>query len=474
MKTIDEERRPDAMEDAGQFDRTAVQACAVLAIGLAFAIAVAQQRFHLNGNFYFTYWTWTWRDLGIFKTAALTLAPFLLIAGVLWSEEKGRSRSLWLPLALLALANYLLQVLSMLADPRGLDLVRQIVSSGQATSYFVNATAIQNPLEWLAHFQEAQLELHAMTHPPGPILFYYGFFKLLGPHTGALIGGCAVGLLASVGAAVMYAFAGLWTPDRRIRLTACAFYALLPALAVFFPEFDQIYPIFSMLLILFWVKALDQSSRDAQLRYAAYAGALLFAITFFVYNLLTTGTFLVYFGLYWWWRAHWSRPAWMLLLRTSTVIAATGAGLYMALWLATGFQPIASFRHALANQAKLQWRPYYPFPLWDPYDFIMGTGIVALPILVLHLRRLRGQAAQRSTALTLIGLAVILTVDVSGLLRGETTRVWLFLQPLVVVPVAMELRRFSWNWRFSRFSGGSWRALRPRCPLSIHLAWTRD
>jgi hypothetical protein len=95
-----------------------------------------------------------------------------------------------------------------------------------------------------------------MTHPPGPILFYYAFFKLLGPRTGALIGGCVVGLLGSAGAVVMYMFAGLWTSDRRTRLTASAFYALLPALTVFFPEFDQAYPLFSMLLILFWVRAL--------------------------------------------------------------------------------------------------------------------------------------------------------------------------------------------------------------------------
>jgi hypothetical protein len=137
-------------------------------------------------------------------------------------------------------------------------------------------------------------------------------------------------------------------------------------------------------------------------------------------------------------------------------VVATCAGLYAALSLATGFHPVASFRHALANQAKLQWRPYYPFPLWDPYDFIMGTGIVAVPVLAFRLQRLRDPAGRNSMALTLIGLATILTVDLSGLLRGETTRVWLFLQPLVVVPVAMELQRFTWSWRISIFTLQWW------------------
>jgi hypothetical protein len=63
---------------------------------------------------------------------------------------------------------------------------------------------------------------------------------------------------------------------------------------------------------------------------------------------------------------------------------------------------------------------------------------------------------ERQTVLTVVALATILTVDVSGLLRGESTRVWLFLQPLVIVPVAIELARFPWNWRLAIFSLQWW------------------
>jgi hypothetical protein len=166
-------------------------------------------------------------------------------------------------------------------------------------------------------------------------------------------------------------------------------------------------------------------------------------------------TFLLYFGIYWLSRENWARPARLRLLRISVIILAVCAGLDVLLRLATGYHPIATFRHAFANQVKINWRPYYPFPLWDPYDFLLGTGILAFPILVLHVHRLfrqqrpfRGWDPQRdSAALTLIGLAGIFTIDASGLLRGETTRVWLFLQPLLVVPVAMELCSFPWKWR---------------------------
>ena len=173
----------------------------------------------------------------------------------------------------------------MVADPRGIDLVRQIVASRGATSYFFDATRIHEPLrQWLAHFPTAALERHSETHPAGPILFYDAFLTVFGPFTGALIGGFAVGLLGSAGVVVMYAFAGLWTPDPRTRLTASAWYALLPALTVFFPEFDQAYPVFSMLLILFWVRALE--TPPAALRCGVATGLVLFTATFFAYNLL--------------------------------------------------------------------------------------------------------------------------------------------------------------------------------------------
>jgi hypothetical protein len=94
----------------------------------------------------------------------------------------------------------------------------------------------------------------------------------------------------------------------------------------------------------------------------------------------------------------------------------------------------------------------------DPYDFLLSTGVIAAPILWFHLRKARKEfgANPGSTALTLIALATVLTVNLSGLLRGETARVWLFLQPLVVVPVALELARLRSSWRLAIFAMQWW------------------
>lgn len=432
---------------------TARQAGVILAVGLAFALGVIYEWGPLNGFFSLTKWEWPWQDLGTIQMGLALLAPFLLVLGVVWSVDRTSSRvPMWFWLAALVIANLCFQLFSVLADPRGPERILQIVSSANATSYFTDALTIQHLRDWLSHFDRATLHGHSATHPAGPIVFYYIFVRLFGPDVGALLGGCSVGLVASSGSVVMYHFAGLWTSDKRVRLLASAFYALLPGLTIFFPELDQVYPIFSMLLILTLVKALSVSS--AWYRYALALGAVLFAASFFAYNLLTIGAFLLYYGLWWLWREGRRRAAAFTVLRTAAVSLIAAALLYLLLWAATGYNPPAALRHALKMQdATARWlgRPYRIFILPDLYDFTLAAGIIVIPILWFHLSKLRDEFKNNPNgmALTLIGLATILTVDLSGLLRGETARVWLFLQPLLVVPVAVELARVRWPWRVS-------------------------
>jgi hypothetical protein len=443
--------------------RLSLQAGVVLAVGLAFAVGVILKQAPLNGFPTLIHWLWPWRDLPVFKTAVILLAPLMIIGWVLWrmendegfgssSEAKPPRAEPWGLLCLLALSNFLLQLLAMVAAPRGIKLVGDIVRSPRATSYFTDATKIQGLVDWLRTFHQAHLGFHSSTHPPGPVLFYYVFVKLFGPNA-AQIGGYAVGLIGSLGVLLIYRFAGLWTNDRKARLTASAFYALVPALTLFFPEFDQCYPVLAMLLIFFWVKALN-TSRPVSIP-AVYLGLVLFTTTFFAYNVLTVGAFLAYYGLYWLCleRAT-GLSRWGTLLGTCGIALGVFVALHAILWQATGFEAIASFRRARAAQAfyaVMLNRPYAAAALVDPYDFFLGAGMMALPLLILRLRR-----SMPDRALTLIAVATILTVDLTGFLRGETARLWLFCQPLLAVPVALELSSYRWRWRIAIFATQWW------------------
>lgn len=441
---------------AARFPALNYEAVTVLAVGVLFSLGVVLQLTPLNGSLRLTGWEWPWRgDIGIVNSLLLLAVPFAFISYALRIAERQSTLRVWLCLGLLAVGNFLMQIMGILSDRRGIELVQEIVLSPITTSYFLDASQIHGLSQWFRHFDHARLAVHSSTHPPGPILFYYVFFKVFGSPTGAMIGGIAVGCLASLGVLVTYAFAGLWTDNRRTRMIASALYALLPATSVFFPELDQVYPIFAMLLILFWCRSLE--SRKKIPSEAIYFGLTLAVSLFFAYNLLTIGAFLAYYGVYWVWRQRWTKLSFVTLLRNSVIGAGVCMGVYFLLWLATGYDPIAVFFNALSNQAVLEAlmnRSSALFGLFDPLDFFLGAGMMVLPLILLQLgRNVRGFDRMRpEVALTLIGLATILTIDLSGVLRGEAARVWLFLQPLVVVPAALELARFEWRWRLAIFS----------------------
>jgi hypothetical protein len=128
---------------------------------------------------------------------------------------------------------------------------------------------------------------------------------------------------------------------------------------------------------------------------------------------------------------------------------ATFAVLHTLLWLATGYRPVHSFLHALATQDGLaagMRRPYLACLGFDLYDFALGGGFLPAVLVGLFLLRRADEvpeAERQARLLTTLGLLGILIVDLTGVLRCETARVWLFLQPWVLVPAALELRKWA-------------------------------
>lgn len=414
----------------------------VLIAGGAFALGLLLGIDGFNGPWY---WRWPWRQPASAWPILLLAIPLPAIMAALRKpvlESRRDLRGRWL---LLVVASFALQMFGMLSYPESIDRLHALVASPVATSYFTDAAKIDDLSHWLRHFHTAQLELHSSTHPPGPIVFYYAWLKLLGPVHGALGGAMAIGLWAAFGVFAMWSFAGLWTERVDERLTACALYTLLPALIVFFPEFDQVYPIFAMLMALAWVRAL-QGVRGAAIGLAV----VLFLASLFAYNLLALGAFMAIHAVWFAVEHRGSREAIGRLCTAAGVALAGFAALHGLTWLATGYDPIRSFEHALAVQAQhaaLLDRPWVGCVVFDLYDFLLGSGMIAAPLILVFLLGRGIDERSHAVALTWIGLATILVVDLSGLLRAETARVWLFLQPFVIVPAAIALSRFGTHER---------------------------
>jgi hypothetical protein len=418
---------------------TRTQFLSTAAVGLVFVVGVLLGVSFLNGPWY---WKWGWRDLGLSRVLLLHAIPFGLLAGAIWRIRRFREEDSPLPLlGLLFAVAVALQVSGAWSEPGGPGRIRAIVESPGTTSYFTDAVRVSRQPGWLSRFHEdSELKLHSSTHPPGPILYYLLFIRLFGG-SAAVIGGLALGALSCFALPALYHCGGLWGLSARHRLTACAFYCLLPATSLFLPEFDTVYPVFTLLLIGCWARALGGSATSA----VAFGGVL-FLSTLFAYNLLTLGTFLAgYFVFSAATIAPEGRPR---LLFGAEVAALSFLGFHVLFAVATGYDALASFRHATSTQRELAAtydRYYWPSVLFDLYDFALGAGFLVAPLVLYYGESFLEEFEWSRADLVVgaLGLSTILVTDMSGLLRTETARVWIFLQPLWVLPAATRIVRWS-------------------------------
>jgi hypothetical protein len=406
----------------------------VVGVGAAFCVALFLELPGLNGTWY---WQWPWRSLDVIDTLAVFAAPLLVLGLVawLWSRAQPSAADARVLVCGLVVCEILLQWARVRAEPGGWAWLQAIVQSRDATSYYTDAARIDDVGAFLRDFSWKRLEHHSSTHPPGPVLYYWVLVRLFGPEPAALIGGALIGVLASAGVAVAYVFAGLWTIDPARRLGGCFMYALMPALVAVLPSFDQVYPILTMFALLAWRRAFERTSAAVGL------GLLAFLMTMLAYQFLLLAIPFAIYAFAELRERSWDPKLRIAIVRATAIAFGVWLGLNVFVAVVTPFNPFESFVAALGRQARYQafmQRPYGTSLIYDPYDFFLGGGVMLIPLLVIHFAR----ESRPRVVLTTAGLLSIAIVDVSGLIRCEAARVWLFLQPLVVVPAGLTLATF--------------------------------
>jgi len=83
------------------------------------------------------------------------------------------------------------------------------------------------------------------------------------------------------------------------------------------------------------------------------------------------------------------------------------------------------------------WPGTVPF---DLTDFAMGTGWISVGLVAFYFL---AAGDRRKWGIVLLCLVQIVAVAVAGVLQGETARVWIFLYPLLMLPVGLELTKWS-------------------------------
>ncbi len=413
---------------------------------------------HVNGP---DYWPWPYRRL-----AALPLYPLCWFLGAVtvWAGAmfgRGRLSATW-ALGIGAGGALGLMVGASLCDtsPPSLTAFREVVIDPAASTYLSDAARISRDIQtpttnpaaqptlsrFVRNYQAAMVRMgtHSRIRGPGWVLFYMGLLYLTGndiPQAAAM-GGAVLAVLAA-GAVPLTA----WLIRTMGGTKSQAVYgglllSLCPAMLLFFPMVDPGYCAVTALLCGTWCLA----CRTGRWVPAGLTGLLMGLVCFFTYNFLALGIFLLAITAYPLWFGDGARRVRTVLLCGLAAVAA--AAPYVPLCFLTGFDPIATFRKAIAIQREFEHtggRADQVTALYDFYDHALGAAFV-IPLLCIGWWLTRHSPASGGTRrftmwAAFAALLQFVVLGVSQQMPVETARVWLFVNPLILLPAAIFFAR---------------------------------
>jgi 4-amino-4-deoxy-L-arabinose transferase-like glycosyltransferase len=339
--------------------------------------------------------------------------------------------------------------------------------------YYGAIDRVRNVGEFLRDYPHVadSMPMHAQVHPPGAVLFAWAADRLFGGGPW----GAAAGMIAfaSLVVPIVYRWAGrVGGPGTARR--AAAIYVLTPS-AVLFTATSMDGPFAVPLVATMWLfwEAMEGTERPAliigpavtgdeanRLRSGLLKPALLGAFAGLAAGLAALMTYSVAVAILFcaiaacvhWFTSPPRRPA----IHIAAAAALAGfASLHAVLWLATGYDPIAMFRVAVSNDGDIMSGSHHEslerhvhFFFGNLAVFFISTGLACSAIWWTTLGRLvRGRLLQptgtpnnRSVArFVLSACGTLLIASAVPVYVLEVERIWMFLVPLVAIPVASAL-----------------------------------
>lgn len=355
------------------------------------------------------------------------------------------------------------------------------------TEYFRTAYEIQEVTAFLRDYPRlmAQAQYHVATHPPGAVLFYWLGLQVL-EHVPGLQGlfrhlaetwsGGSVAEIArfsqrfpsaahlppaAVPAALFSAFllmlCGSSTVipiyllarlegDRRRALLAAVCFCTVPSFLLFFQSLDQLVLVLATWTLYFFLRGVQRERWGFFLAAGGMWGLTLLVSLGGLSLGVLAGIFLV--GWAWQRRSQGDWPRW---IAGYAIFLGGAVGVWLLAALLGGFSPLQVIRQGLAAHARVttvEFPRTYRLWVWlNGVDFAVFLG---LPLTVWWMRSLPAaarafRASPDARPPSLLGgfhLALFLTLlvlDLSGKVRAEVGRIWLFLMPPVVAGLAPSL-----------------------------------
>jgi hypothetical protein len=310
-----------------------------------------------------------------------------------------------------------------------------------ATDYSGAVPRVQSVTAFLTDYPRLMpgLPLHCQTHPPGGVLFLWLVAQVFGS-------GAAPAVLATIGMSslavpAVYLLARETLPEQPARL-ATGLFMLAPSIVLFSATcLDAVFMVPMIWAMFFLWKLRD--GRAITLGALAGAAATLASLMTYSASFLAAWMILVV-GL----TAAFDRGRLQRTLLGLFVAAMTAIALYFCLWIATGYDPWATFTTALQGHGRIMAggnhataRQHAHLAIANLAAFLFCAGI---PLTVLGARRLaafgRG-ATERDVGwiFDVSFVAAVALVDVAPLYTLEVEHIWLFMVPGLAIAAARSL-----------------------------------
>ena len=435
-------------------------------------------------------WVWKYAPVGSYTTIWFPCLVFLLFLYFLrkclaWQRES-------LILGMLIVFALLFQLSIGSVGRLGLQEYIFVTMSPVMSGFFDESLKINNLGEFLRNYSVlmADFNFHARGYPPGPIIHFWSINKLFESFPGlangllnivkgtlidpgtafmewerafqttvpvplkasVLVSSWMITFIGSLTIVPLYYLAKKLSNDKQTALYAASLYLLVPSIIMFAPGFDIVFPIFAVTaLYLFYLGLVNQRSR-----YIWASGLVTGIGLFFTLAILVIPVLMCLIALSFFLRQRlssgFSREALITSLQSTGVCILKLCGgvlimiiIYRLCLQLNLFYIINECRNSVVLFYSTRIRSYYKWIGYNLIDFFLFTGIaVSIFFITKICSEIKKVIINKTFSLIdtvwLSFILILLLLNFSGRILGETARVWIFLAPIVIMVCADKLK----------------------------------
>jgi ABC-type glycerol-3-phosphate transport system permease component len=308
------------------------------------------------------------------------------------------------------------------------------VIASPGSNGFLTVAQRYGPIEFLSQFHTLieQLPMHVRANLPGKTLAFHALLVVTGSTE---VMGYLILLASTCGALLAYFLARQWFADRRVAFCAAVLYVFMPARIYFLPVMNVLTPVLALLplCLLEWYF----SHRRVWVLLAA--GVSIYALVIFeplplALAPIALGQLARRYRAGELGRSDLARVAAYPIVAIFTV--------YVLMRAAFGFDTVRAFMDALEDARAFNAATARPYALWvfhNLKDFFLHAGVAQSALFFAGLWQVSVNRARIGDRWILFAFAFIVVVlDVLGVNRGETVRLWIFLGVVLQILAARE------------------------------------